>query len=275
MVELTNEQLLELQKTELNILREFIEVCNKLDLRYYVMEGTLLGAVRHGGFIPWDDDIDVGLPRKDYEIFLEKGAELLSPDLFIQSRKTDPEFPSPFAKIRNSKTTYVETLMDHLNIHHGVFIDVYALDYFPEDKLQKTWFNIRKVFFQKRISAHIRRDEEQNFRRNLTDAIIKLIFPNAEKVFEKREHMMKSIPPSNLMCYYSGRAVVPESWYGEGTELSFEGMTVIAPREYDRWLTMAYGDYMKLPPPDEQIGHHYVSCFDLKRSYIEYRHSCG
>lgn len=271
MVVLTKEQLAELQKTELDILREFVAVCEKLNLHYYVMEGTLLGAARHKGFIPWDDDIDVGLPRKDYELFLEKGPELLPPDLFIQTRRTDPEFPSPFAKIRNSNTTYVETQMSHLKINHGVFIDVYALDYYPESRFQQKWFNVRKMFYQKRIGALIRRDEERNPRRNITDYVIKLIFPNPEKAFRKREKMMRSVPQSDLICYYCGRVIAPVAWYGDGCTLLFEGIPVNAPREYEKWLTSAYGDYMELPPKEEQVGHHWADIVDLNRSYTEYR----
>ena len=104
-----NSLLQELKRVELDILARFIQVCQQLDLRYYILQGTLLGAVRHQGFIPWDDDIDVGMPRADYEIFLREGQKLLGEPYFVQTFLTDPPFTANFAKIRNSNTTFVET----------------------------------------------------------------------------------------------------------------------------------------------------------------------
>ena len=93
---------------ELEILKEFIGVCANLNLRYFLAGGSVLGTIRHNGFIPWDDDIDVIMPRKDYEIFLEKGQSLMQKQFFIQTYKTEPDYVMGFAKIRNSNTTFIE-----------------------------------------------------------------------------------------------------------------------------------------------------------------------
>ena len=133
-----------LKEIELAIFRAFIDVCDKLNLKYYLLAGTLLGAVRHQGFIPWDDDIDVGMPREDYEIFVEKGQALLPKEYFIQTFKTDPDYAANFAKIRNCGTTFLETSVRNCNINHGVFIDVFPLHVYSADKTaQKRFTNLK------------------------------------------------------------------------------------------------------------------------------------
>ena len=129
----TSEQTNRIKEIEIEIFKSFISVCEHLNLTYYVLDGTLLGAVRHKGFIPWDDDIDVGMPREDYEVFLREGQALLPEEYFIQTFDSDPEYLANYAKIRNNNTTFVETSVRHRKINHGVFIDVFPLDYCPEE----------------------------------------------------------------------------------------------------------------------------------------------
>ena len=124
----------DLQQTEFKMLKCFVEICNKLNLKYYLVCGTALGAVKYKGFIPWDDDVDVALPREDYEIFCKEAQRLLPKEYFLQTYKTDKAYPSIFAKIRNSNTTYIEKTIAKLPINHGVYIDVFPLDGYPEDK---------------------------------------------------------------------------------------------------------------------------------------------
>ena len=118
----------DLQQTEFEILKEYIAVCERLKLRYYLVCGSCLGAVKYSGFIPWDDDIDVAMPREDYRVFCEKAPLLLPEHLFLQTNESDRNYPNIFAKLRDSRTTYIEKGMAELDIHHGVYIDVFPLD---------------------------------------------------------------------------------------------------------------------------------------------------
>ena len=127
-MELSPQQLNVLKEKELELLRLFLEVCARLELTYYVLGGTLLGAVRHQGFIPWDDDIDVGMPRKDYTVFLQQAQQHLPEDIFLQTCFTDPAFPANYAKLRNSSTTFMESAFKNRNINHGICIDIFPLD---------------------------------------------------------------------------------------------------------------------------------------------------
>lgn len=114
-----------LQEKELALLKEFVAICDRLQLRYYLVCGSALGAVKYQGFIPWDDDVDVALPRKEYEIFLAEAPSMLPPQFFLQDYRSDPAFPAIFAKLRDSNTTFLEKSASRLNIHHGIYMDIF------------------------------------------------------------------------------------------------------------------------------------------------------
>ena len=135
----------DLQKKQFAILCEFVRICEKLDLQYYMICGSALGSAKYSGFIPWDDDIDVALPRKDYNIFIEKAQALLPEHLHLQNYKTDKNFHHYCSKIRDSQTTYIERDQKNLNIHHGVFVDVIPLDALPDDKLFKFKYRVFRI----------------------------------------------------------------------------------------------------------------------------------
>lgn len=127
----------ELQQAEFALLKAFDQVCAKLGLKYFLVCGSALGAAKYRGFIPWDDDIDVALYREDYEIFCAHAAALLPEHLFVQNYRTDPAFPAIYSKLRDSNTTYIEKSARHLPIHHGIFIDVFPLDGYPDGRLAR------------------------------------------------------------------------------------------------------------------------------------------
>lgn len=271
-MEYTKQELRELQAIEKQMLEVFVDICEKLNLRYYLIAGTLLGAVRHGGFIPWDDDIDVGMPRQDYEIFLEKGQALLPKHLFLQTIWTDREYLNCFAKIRNSNTAFIETTVANHHINHGVFIDVFPLDHFPEKKNEQRKVQGKKRLYKLSIAGRY------NVKRTLKQRIVllaaKALCPSYRKALEKRETLFMTIPESALSVNYGGawgkKEIMPWSWYGEGVDVSFEGLTVKAPVAYHEMLTQLYGDYMTPPPVHKQVTHHYTDVIDLEKSYTQY-----
>lgn len=273
----TKEQLECLKRIELEMLKEFISVCKRLKLRYYLLGGTLLGAVRHKGFIPWDDDIDVGMLRKDYEIFIHKAQYLLPDRYFVQTTFSDPDFPMNFCKIRDSNTTFIESSVKDCNINHGVFIDVFPLDYYPDKPLDAMIFNIKNKLFLLCISrVFYLPGESKRIKgkvRGTVSKILTLYMPNRTAV-KKREKLLRSTHGCQKLANYCGawgqKEIVPVEWYGEGAELEFETLNVIGPKEYDKWLTKVYGDYWKLPPPEKRVGHHYTEVIDLEKAYTEY-----
>lgn len=271
----------QLKNCELDILRHYIIACLELNVSYYLLGGTMLGAVRHGGFIPWDDDIDVAMPRKDYEIFIHKGQALLPDNLFIQTHETDPEFPAAYAKIRNSDTTFIESGLRNRKINHGVWIDVFPLDYYPKDPnrrliLRNRWnrysFRIARACYsrtpQNEKSSLIKKAE-----REIRALLYSIMLPDVEGTILKREKMIKSEPESGFYVNWSGawgkKEVAPVSWFGAGVTLKFEDIYCMVPAEYDKWLKQVYGNYMQFPPEEKRISHHYVDKIDLNKPYTE------
>ena len=263
---------------QLLMLKEFMRICEYLGLRYFVVGGTLLGAVRHQGFIPWDDDIDLAMPREDYERFLEKGQSLLPNEYFLQTFRTDPEFPANFAKIRDNRTTFIEKSVSEKHIHHGVYIDIFPLDYYPDGFFSRVILELRRFLYKMRISREFtyRRNENvwKALVRKLLSAICLYLYPDLTKTLEKREKLYKSVPPGRCVCNYSGawgrREIWPAEWGVESCELMFEGLTVPAPGEYHKMLRHFYGAYMILPPQEKRVSHHETTRIDLERPYTEY-----
>lgn len=264
----------ELKKAEIDILKAFIKVCNELNLKYYLAYGSLIGAVRHKGFIPWDDDIDIVMPRKDYEEFLKSGQELLPKHLFIQHIGSEPNFLMTFAKIRNSNTTFMQKSDRKFRINHGVFIDIIPLDYFPED--EKTFQKIlsKKKKYDFRINSALNYGTKKNIKTKIKIALYKIKYPSLKVIVRKTVNLYKSIPESKKFTVYCFSRpelnTAPIEWFGKGIETDFEDVKAIIPKEYHKWNTQLYGDYMQFPPAEEQIPHHYTEIVDLTKSYKEY-----
>ena len=264
----------DLQKKELEILTVFIDICEKLDLTYYLVCGSALGAIKYQGFIPWDDDVDVAMPRDDYEKFLTESPHLLPEHLFLQNYRTDPAFPKVFSKIRDSRTTYIETDYRKLNMHHGVFIDVFALDGYPTELDDM-------VIFEKKMKNYLRLTScsllsSGSIKSRVLRALLRLLgfHKRTAKYLAAYENMICAYKYSDVYCNYGNfRGVVektPKKLYGEGVEAFFEGVRVRVPSEYDTYLRKKYGDYTLDPPIEEQVGHHYYAIMDLSTPYKKY-----
>lgn len=264
-----------LKNKELELLKIFIDTCEKLQLKYYMIGGTLLGAVRHKGFIPWDDDIDVAMPRKEYEEFLQKAQELLPKNVFVQSYHSDPNVPFAFAKLRDSDTTFVETSIRKFNVNHGVYIDIFPIDFYPEEELEQKKFDYKKTKITRMISK-VFTERNLSISQKVKLLIKKIVWCGVsyKKKIRQLDQMYKSVSQSKLSANHSGawgkREIMPFEWYGEGVDLEFEGILVKAPSKYHELLTNVYGDYMTPPPEDKRVAHHYNEVIDLSNSYEKY-----
>jgi len=271
----------DLQLAQLEILKEFIRVCKELNLKYFLYAGTLLGCIRHEGFIPWDDDIDIIMPRKDYEIFLKKGQNLLKEKYFLQTYKTDLEYTMNFAKIRNSSTTFIESSVKNININHGVYIDIFPFDgYRPEKKFYNLKLNIIYKFHRIHISKSYSIERVKNLKLKIFDIVTDILYKNKTitQILEKEDRMAQryKIDECEYVSSYEyvdmkpNEIYVPKEYFGEGVTKIFEGIEVNVPTNYDGYLTRLYGDYMQLPPEEKRIAHHYNEGVDLNTPYKEY-----
>lgn len=268
----------ELQTKELELLREFIRICDELHLTYYLVCGSALGAVKYQGFIPWDDDVDVGLPREDYEVFLREAQARLPDHLFLQNYRTDPAFPHLFSKLRSSATTYVETGVAHLPMNHGVYLDIFPLDGYPERRKEQRKLEKQKEKCQKKLACVFER--KRSARGTLVCAVRRMLghHRHTDQTLAQLTACISQYPTaaSTVWCNHGNwqgmLEYAPREQYGAGTQLKFEGLTVRVPERYDEYLRQKYGDYTKDLPAEERVGHHFYEILDLERPYTHY---CG
>lgn len=273
-MEPTQQQAQQLKQVQLELLTAFISVCERLSLRYYIIAGTLIGAVRHKGFIPWDDDIDVAMPRPDYEIFLQEAQPLLPPHVFVQHIGTEPQHANSYAKLRNSNTAFMETANRKLSINQGVYIDVFVLDYYPDNAKKQRSLERKKMFYNARINRVFYSAQKANWKGKLIEFLSCLLHPSFSRAMRGRDKMYRRVPRSSLYINHGGawgkREIQSADWYGDGVMGTFEGIPVRLPTEYDKILTHVYGDYMQLPPVEKRVSHHGTDVIDLEKSYLVY-----
>ena len=263
----------QLKVKQMELLKMFLAVCDKHGLLYFAVGGTALGAVRHGGYIPWDDDIDVALPRPDYQRFLEVAQQELPAGYFLQTHKTDPEYRNDFAKIRNSNTTFMEMTSSLLRIDHGIYIDIFPIDGYPENKLAARILEIKK----KLLKLYVAKDyiyPDKNMLRSVIQFFAKCALygvPTAE-VVNRAERMYMKYPYETcdtVVCHggaWKEREICPKAQYGKGVTGYFEGMEVRLPEKTHEYLTHKYNNYMQLPPPEKQVAHHYCKKINFEHS---------
>ena len=271
----------DLQKCQLEILRAFIAVCEEHHLQYYLVGGTAIGAIRHQGFIPWDDDIDVGLPRADYDKFVSLTNPFKDSRYFTQTYKTDPNYLYNFAKIRDSNTTFIEKPYAHHQINHGVWIDVYPIDGMsyenkPAKKLAKKVHRVWGNVFLMYLGSFYRKITARTWYIDIPLNIVALLFwwtnvgHYRNKMidnFARKIPYDKAVLVGNLFGNNANREAMPKEIFEEGSHIVFEGVDVIVPKDYDRYLTLLFGDYMKLPPVEKRVGHHYHKGLSLTVDY--------
>jgi len=267
---MNDEVMTKLRKVEVEILKEIDRICVKNNIRYYLCGGTLLGAVRHKGFIPWDDDIDIIMPREDYNKFIGlcMNGEL-SDKYMLQNTDTEPEYHLPFTKIRKNNTLFDESGVKKLKIHKGIFVDIFPLDYSKKDKgfVYKFKDNIVKNLIHV-VSMRQLGYEPVSSACNVLYYITKPL--SVHKIIKISEFVSSCRKNGEYYVDYASyiectKETAPIDYYGEPIMLEFEGEKFPAPCKYDFILEKLYGDYMKLPPEGERENHNAaVILFDVK-----------
>ena len=277
-IENTTDELREIHTILLQILDWYHNFCVKNQLRYYILGGTLLGAVRHQGFIPWDDDIDVGMPRKDYERFLTLVTAQANVRYVVESADgNNYKFLYPFTKIYDTHTTLIENT--RYPIRRGIYIDIFPLDgaggSLTEAKKHYlkifsilTLFNISKIA----INSH------RAWYKNLLIICVHLLLPTPKCAYSliqtiktrcKQYDFDTSASVGNLVGVWGKRELVKREYFGTPKEYKFESITVYGVEQPDKYLTHVYGDYMQLPPEEKRVSHHSYIYRDLHKSYLD------
>lgn len=259
---MNTEDLGRLHETLIEILDEIVRICDTNGLNYCLIGGTLIGAVRHQGFIPWDDDVDIVMPRPDYERFCEICETDLSPKYYLHSLKTDKNYWLPFIKVRKHNTVFIEDSLPFNPEMNGIFVDIFPQDYSNHiDSIGQT-LKCKAVKAIRRVIAckHINKSPDDF----LTKVCYFLSYPISVKsllILCDKIMMLsnKTRTPKYFVNYATTYAIkneiMPIESYLPYKKLSFEGKLYNVPCEYVYNLTRVYGDYMKLPPLEKRVTH--------------------
>ena len=265
---MANYDIEKLHKRILRILTSVDQMCHKHGLHYYIWAGTRLGAVRHNGFIPWDDDIDIAMPRPDYEQLIAHSREWLSEPMEFVCAENDKNYPLPFGKIQDASTTLVERM--HLHYLGGIYIDVFPIDGVPANSFYCTLHFVRYQYW-KRVLYLLHRDPYKHGKgpSSWVPLLCRKVHSMAE-VQEKIRHLLLkyNYDQSDYVADYDDgkKGVMPKSILGNPTPYTFEGEQVMGVEQADTYLTRKYGNYMVIPDKNHQRQHnfHYL---DLENSY--------
>ena len=269
-VQLSDDDLRRLHQVQLEMLLELDRVCRELGVAYQLGAGSLLGAVRHGGFIPWDDDVDVVMLRADYERFLRDAPPLLDSRFFLQTWRSDPHFQSSFAKLRRQDSAFKETCFQHTRQHHGIYLDLFPFDpVWPE----RWWWRallivvlgLRKLLLLAQSLA--------------ADGATGTLSPGSPAwqrwmaLHEGLLGCLARVPSKQVVCLANGslrwkrlRSLTrPVAEFEQTVHLPFEGVLLPVTAFHDHALTRLYGEYRRLPPPERRRPGHPVVEFRLPK----------
>ena len=264
-----------LQLTQLEILKIFDDFCRKNGLKYSLYAGTLLGAVRHKAFIPWDDDLDVCMERKEYDRFISLWEKSHPEEYILQNKENTPKFWQSFSKIRKDHTTFLQEEKERGKYHTGIFIDIFPLDRIPNGKLSRAVFRWHCMKYQLMT---------REFVPPKAGKIVKLgsriiLGGTPKKIREKvRNRELEKITRNNednsleiaaIETMQSLRSTFSKNMFDSYIDLPFEDGKFMCFSDWDGHLKQKFGDYMLFPPEKDRVWKHHPIIIDFERNYEE------
>lgn len=255
------------REIQLEMALEVKRICNEHNIKYSIVAGTLLGAVRHKGFIPWDDDLDIGMLRSEYDKFIKACEKELRDEYFLQTWESDLGFALPIAKMRKNGTKFIEKNSANASLHNGIYIDIFPFDNVPVGRI-KLFVQNRSTYLLKRMLL-IR----MNYKLWQENEIVKKILYKLLKIFSYifSVKQIKEILIKRMTAYndnYSEKVVafggsygyrketINKKWLSNLIEIDFENEKLSAPFNYVEYLTYFYGDYLTPPPENKRYNRH-------------------
>ena len=255
----------QLRKAQLYITNEIKRVCDSHNIHYFLDCGTLIGAVRHKGFIPWDDDVDLGMLREDYEEFLAVAPKEFGEDFFIDNYDTNPDYALVFSKVRLKGTKYIEAKGNADAKHNEIFVDIFPYYEISDNERQRKIEGLRMGILAQAIMSKsgYKVWMGDGFKKRLkfipTDIIGAL--STKDHLYRKINNLYNKHKDARCVCIQDGYKksylhwYIPKEYLTEFVEVDFEGYRFPIPKHYHEYLTIAYGDYMTIPPAAEQTTH--------------------
>lgn len=278
--EFSKEALRQLQLKSLDMAIYFRDFCQENNLKFFLCGGGCIGAIRHKGFIPWDDDIDVFMPRDDYEKLGQIWAKKADVNRFSYCRPDENHYyRNLFATINDNNTTFIKTHQADLDINHGIVLDILPLDGYPNSKFariyQVFWAITYSIFCAQMVPTNHGKMVGLLGKLVLSCVSSKKMRYKIWKFAEKHMSKYKINDCDNITELCSGPHYMmkkyPKSAFEEALYADFEGESMPIPKGYDDYLRTAFGDYMKLPPKEKQVAHHDVVFCDLSNGYKKYK----
>lgn len=259
------EMFIEERKKILVEMMDYIDsFCSRNSLRYFLTGGTLLGAIRHGGFIPWDDDIDIAIPREDYEVFEKKFNEENNEIYEFVSEKNRDNYYLTFGKVIDKRTILIENIANPIEL--GINVDIFPLDNLGNDLSKAKMLNKRIGCYRKILDwTKCKFGVGRNFITKIVLFCLVLFsrFFSRKKLIKKISHLAKSFQNCDsvyvaiiVMMTYGEKEIMERKWFDDVVKVEFEGRKYNAPANYHEVLTHFYKDYMQLPPVDKRVTHH-------------------
>ena len=251
---------------QLELLLELKRICGEYNIKYFLIYGTCLGAIRQNGFIPWDDDLDIGMLREDYNRFIDIAKKDLRESYFLQTWYTDDQYPLPLAKIRKNGTVLKENHSQNVNMHHGIFVDTFTLDKVPQNSVLAFKSHLLINILKKALLAKSNYILHSNsYSKKIVYIVLRYFFSliSNKKIKAALDYEMirYNNSKSDILISYSGpykrkKELLNKFWFINTEEVQFEEEVFPVPTEYDLYLTHLYNDYHKLPPMNERVSRH-------------------
>ncbi len=271
-------EIAELQKRLSPMFKDLVTILDQNNVQYYAVGGTLLGAIRHKGFIPWDDDIDISIPRPEYDTFIANANKMLPPHYVLETHHDNDTFPYHYAKLYDTRTTLVANFTQPFP--RGIYIDIFPLDGITSNKKEQIK-NVKKMRFYLKI--HRRVFTLKAHSPHLSHRVGHCVLAPIAKIFYSKKAVLKKIDDLSqitpweqaeyIVNYFGAwktKEIHKKSWYNERIQLPFDDFKVWAPKEYEKVLSCLYGNHMELPPVETRKSHHKVKYINLDLPYKDY-----
>lgn len=261
MTEIDSVTLRKIQLIQLEMLEEVDRICKKCGIEYTIIAGTLLGAVRHGGYIPWDDDADIAMLRPEYERFrMAVRTELDATKFYFQDNRRTKGYRWGYGKLRRKNTLFLRKYQEHMAYKQGVFIDIFPLDGVPDNYLIRSIKNFECFCIRKILWSEVGRIAEPGYMKRwwfriLAKIPVQIVWNYYYQMVvwanRRRTKMVRILmfpTPNKEWGYY-------RFWYENSADIKFEGKVFRGIKDYDGYLSFKYGDYMTLPPVEKRKTH--------------------
>lgn len=261
MIEIDGDVLRKIQMIQLEMLEEVDRICRKCGIKYNIIAGTLLGAVRNGGYIPWDDDADVAFLRPEYEIFrIAVKSELDTTRFYFQDYRRTEGYRWGYGKLRRKNTLFLREHQEHMPYRQGIFIDLFPLDGVPDNYILRSIRNFECFCVRKALWSKVGQIADKRFlirqwykllAKIPEDIIWRYYHRMVRNASKKRTRMVRILTfptPNNEWGYL-------RCWYENSMDIEFEGKTFRGIKDFDSYLSFKFGDYMILPPAEKRKTH--------------------